>query len=113
MEVNGILLNGDKLETIKIDNENGMDKILKLLNIKEFYGYHTFGDGYTAFWQEERKEKTSMEITVMAGASYPIFIDSKVIITKEDEEGNYLDINFRELKDHFNMDHTFWALIKN
>ena len=114
-----VLLNGNKSEVINYSFRE-ID-IKKYFGVDDFdnMGYHSFGKGYTAWWQEEMREPTSMEITMYAGASYPIFIDSKVLITKEDmtveddEEDNQIDIKLTELKKHFNTENSFWALIKN
>jgi hypothetical protein len=105
-----VLLNGNQHELVELNN---FTEALNLLGISELQGYHSFGKGYTALWQEERREKTSMEITVYAGASYPIFIDSKVIIINEGEEGDLLDVDLNDLKKHFNMSKSFWALMRN
>lgn len=113
MNVKIILLEGNKNTVIEIDSENVMKEVQRILGVSNLQGYHTFGRGYTALWQEERIEKTSMEITVYAGASWPIFIDSKVIITNEDAEGNYIDVDIKKLKKHFRTSNAFWALVKN
>jgi hypothetical protein len=109
-----VLLNGRQCDIIDY-NFREID-IKKYFEVDDFdyIGYHTFGQGYTMWWQNERKEPTSMEITMHAGASYPIFIDSKVLITNEDcEEEKQIDINLEELKKHFNTNNSFWALMKN
>jgi hypothetical protein len=109
-----VLLNGRQCDIIDYDFKE--TDIKKYFGVDDFdyIGYHSFGNGYTTWWQTKTNEKTSMEITMYAGASYPIFIDSKVLITKEDyEEEKQIDIKLTELKKHFNTENAFWALMKN
>lgn len=114
MKVKALLLDGNEANLVEIHSEmsKGIKDTHEILGISELQGYHSFGRGYCALWQYEREENTSMEITVQAGASYPIFIDSKVLITCEDSVG-FIDVNLKELKKHFNTENAFWALIKN
>ena len=120
-KVRVILLDGNKAKAVYIDKDNGIEEVRKLLNTKSSLGYHSFGDGYATlgevyimFWQTERKEKTSMEITTKAGAPDPIFIDSKVVIVSEDlSKDDLVDINIENVKTHFNTNNAYWSLIRN
>lgn len=113
-----VLLNGNQCDIIEYDFKQIPIKEYFKVDSFDYIGYHSFGTGYTMWWQTERRENTSMEITMYAGASYPIFIDSKVLITNEGwddetEDGKQIDINLEELKKHFNTNNSFWALMKN
>lgn len=109
-----VLLNGRQCDIVDYDFKQTDIKKYFEINDFDYIGYHSFGNGYTAWWQTVKEERTSMEITVYAGAVMPIFIDSKVLITKEDyEEEKQIDINLNELKKHFNTTNGFWALMEN
>lgn len=108
-KVKAILLNGSEVSEIFLDKEDIYNDINKILGTNILQRYFSFGIGYSAFWQEERCEKTSMEITMKAGAPYPMFIDSKVIIINEDDNG-IIDVDIDNLKQHFNTKNQFWAL---
>lgn len=131
MKAKVLILNGKEIETVEIKSniKEGLKDVLKILNTDSFVNdkgdcYLSFGNGYLAVWQNERKEKTSMELTVQAGFSYPVFIDSKVVIIKEKQSYDYtndgeiidnsknVDIDMEELKQHFNTKNSFWALTK-
>jgi len=119
-----ILLKGKGLkeEVIELNKNNELEEILTHLNSKDEYhtdiNHFSFGVHedymYEMYWNGEEESNTCMEITVCAGADYPIFIDSKVIIICHCfKDGGYLkDINIKELKKYFNTENTFWALIK-
>lgn len=113
-KVKAILLNGNKVEEILLNAPNTIGDALKILGVDELQGYHTFGGGYTMLWQDDFLEDTSMEITMYAGATYPIFIDSKVVIINEDvvkEES--IDVDIDDVKRYFNTKNAFWALMRN
>lgn len=113
--INAILLKGKGTseEIIELSKDNILEDIYDYLEIKDGLDFncHTFGDGYIAIWNENIKTNTCMEITCYAGASFPIFIDSNVIILKEDKSA-YVDIDINKVKKYFNTENAFWALIK-
>jgi len=113
---------GSKEEVIELNNKNALQEIYDYLDSKDEYhmGIENFTFGihkkyhYEAIWNAEKKSNTCMEITVYAGATFPIFIDSPVIIICHCyEDGGYLiDINVNEVKKYFNAENSFWALMK-
>ena len=119
-----ILLKGKGLkeEIIEINNINSLHEIYNCLDSKNEYhmdiNNFTFGGHekyhYEAIWNTEKISNTCMEITCYAGVSFPIFIDSQVIIICHCyEEGGYLiDVNIDEVKKYFNTENSFWALMK-
>ena len=117
-----VFLNGhlDNMKFIELD-ENEREATKTILDILEIENKNlqifTFGYKYIMMWQNAREEKTSAEITVSAGVSYPYFIDSKVVIYKFESEvvdfeeiSTLVDVDMGELKKHFNMENAFWAL---
>lgn len=108
-----ILLDGHFVNEVYIDKMQGINEIYRLLGVESNLGHYSFGEGYTMFWQTEREENTSMEITTKAGASYPMFIDSKVVIVSEDlKTSELVDIKLSKVKKHFKIGISFWALVK-
>lgn len=113
-KVNILILDGSDVYMELVEQDNVSKRVYEILGINELQGYHTFGEGYMMWWQCEREEPTSMEITMYAGASHPIFIDSKVVITNEDLcTEKYIDVDIKNVKKHFNTKNSYWALMKN
>lgn len=113
-KVNIVILDGRDVRMELVEENMVASRVYEILGINELQGYHTFGEGYMMWWQEERVEKTSMEITMYAGALYPIFIDSKVVITNEDlSVEKYIDVDIKDVKRYFNTENAFWALMRN
>lgn len=111
--VKAIVLDGIFVNEVYIDKNKGINAIYELLGVESNLGHYSFGEGYTMFWQTEREENTSMEITTKAGAPYPIFIDSKVVIVSEDiRKSELVDIKLSKVKKHFKIGLSFWALVK-
>jgi len=116
-KVKAILLKGkgQKEEIIELSSEHTFKSIYEYFGVNGFddIDYYTFGQGYTAVWKNEQNDITCMEITVYAGASFPIFINSQVIIIYENEEEKSDNVNVNEVKKYFNTDGSFWALMKS
>lgn len=113
-KVNILILDGNNVYMEQVEQRKVSQRIYEILGIDRLQGYHTFGEGYMMWWQDKRKENTSMEITTYAGASFPIFIDSKVVITNEDTwSGKYIDVDIKNVKKYFNTKGSFWALMRN
>lgn len=115
-KVKAILLKGkgQKEEIIELNSEHTFKDIYKYFGVNGFddIDYCTFGQGYTAIWKNEQNDNTCMEITTYVGASFPIFIDSQVIIVYENEEEQSDDVDIDDVKKYFNTDGSFWALMR-
>ena len=113
-KVDVLILEGNKHFIKQIDKENFITEMYEILGVSGFPEYYSFAGEYVMWWQGERIEKTSAEITVYAGARYPIFIDSKVIIMREDiESGELVDVDVEEVKKYFYTKGSFWALMRH
>ena len=119
-KVKVLVLDGNVVNEVYIDKLNPIKEIVNILGLEpnkmtpDSMESKSFGLGYKLFWQNDRIEKTSMEITTQFGLKYPFFIDSKVVIVYLDIfEGGLLDINLSDVKKHFNTKNAYWSLIKD
>jgi hypothetical protein len=116
-KVKAILLKSKGLleEIFELSSENIFKDIYKYFGVEGFsnINYHTFGKGYTAIWKCEQSDNTCMEITKYAGASFLIFINSRVFIINEDRIAEKpIEVQIDEVKQYFNTENDFWALVK-
>lgn len=125
-----ILLNGYENEEIHlpINTKEHTEAIMKILDTDlPNLRYLSFGYNYLVAWQSKREERTSLELGMRAGYTFPQFIDSKVVIFRlgskiekdefgESEEVSWLiDVDMNDIEEHFNTspDNMFWTLIKS
>ena len=115
-KIKAILLKGkgQKEEIIELSSEHIFEDIYEYFGVDGFddISYYSFGQGYTAIWKNEQNDNTCMEITAYTGASFPIFINSQVIIIYENKEEESDDVDVEEVKKYFNTENSFWALMK-
>lgn len=121
-----LILDGGQatLKEIKAEKPDDVGYAIQdILGVKSLQGYISFGEGYFAQWQEERIEKTSLELTHNITRGFPQFIDSKVVISNEKvdyyekdgeliEDAYYIDVDMKELEKYFNTKNKFWAMIR-
>ena len=125
-----IVLDGNLVSETYINKVvgEGLKDICEILGIDTkkpggLAGY-SFGFVYRMYWQYNIEENTSMELTTKVGATSPIFINSKVVITSQDvfaedlfaeeplKNVTFLDIKQDHVRKYFNTKNSFWALEK-
>lgn len=113
--IKAILLKGEdsQEEIFELSAKNTFEDVYNYFGVNDFgdIEYFSFGEGYIAIWKSKQKDNICMEITCYAGAEFPIFINSEVIIIKE-SKNRLVDININDVKKYFNTENAFWALMK-